>query len=127
MDYDHNYIIMTINFVSKVSKIKNSKEKNYYVYRINVPSDATKDLGLKHGDHIFIKAKKAEWYHMLNWDTMSKTWSKLPSNVKNAIIEDGLIDEPLSVESTSGEQNKLKMNPITSSGISYFQHNTSSG
>ena len=118
---------MTTNFVSKVTKIKNKKDKEYYVYRINIPSEITKDLDLKQDDHIFIKAKKAEWYHMLDWSAMSKTWNKLPSNVKKNIIEDGLLNEPISVESISEEQDELNEKHIISSSISVFQHNTGSG
>lgn len=115
---------MTTNFVSKVSRIKNSKDKEYYVYRINVPSDATKELELKHGDHIFIKAKKAEWYHMLNWDTMSKTWSKLPSDIKKILIEDGLVKDHIQ-EPPSSENYSLEV-PQISSGYS-ISHNVGSG
>lgn len=118
---------MTINFVSKVGKIKNSKDKEYYIHRINIPSDVTKDLDLKHDDHIFIKAKKAEWYHMLEWDTMSLTWNKLPQNIKKIIIEDGLVNESIPVKLTSEEENELKLKTVISSGISHNQNNMGSG
>jgi hypothetical protein len=124
--YDHNNIIMTINFVSRVSKIKNSKAKEYYVHRINIPSYVTKDLDLKIDDHIFIQAKKAEWYHMLEWDTMAKTWNKLPPNIKKQIIEDGLVSEVISAESLSDE-NESNVKPITISSASHLQYNIGSG
>jgi len=114
---------MTINFVSKVSRIKNKKDKDYYVNRINIPSDVTKELDLKHNDHIFIKAKKAEWYHMLDWSTMAKTWNKLPLDIKKNIIEDGLM-QSVSQDSIL-EEEKTKV--VISSGIPQTQFNIGSG
>ena len=117
---------MTTNFVSKIGKIKNNKEKEYYVYRINIPSNITKDLDLKQDDHIFIKAKKAEWYHMLDWSTMSKTWSKLPANIQKIIIEDGLVQVP-SQKTKSKEEEATGLKTSISSGMSYNQSNIGSG
>jgi len=95
---------MTTNFVSKVSRIKNNKEKNYYVYRINIPQNAIKQLNLKQNDHIFVQTKKAEWYHMLDWNTMSLTWDKLPPDIQRSIIQDGLIDKTDIQKSDRGEE-----------------------
>lgn len=117
---------MTINFVSKVSRIKNKKDKEYYVYRINIPSDVTKGLDLKHVDHIFIKAKKAEWYHMLDWSTMTKTWDRLPPNIKKNIIEDGLM-QSISPNSILEEKEEAETKVVISSGIPQTQFNIGSG
>ena len=117
---------MTTNFVSKVGKIKNSKDKEYYIHRINIPSYVTKDIDLKQDDHIFIQAKKAEWYHMLEWDTMSKTWNKLPQNIKKEIIADGLV-ESYTVEHFLKEKDESKDKSIISSTTSHLEYNIGSG
>ena len=36
------------------------------------------------------RAKKAQWYHMLDWGKMENTWKMLPNDVRNRIIFDGL-------------------------------------
>lgn len=86
--------MVTKSFTVKVSKIKNNKDKNYYVHRINIPSDVIEDLklNLDQDEYLFLQAKKAEWYHLLDWSTMNTTWDKLPNKVKNEIISDGLMD-----------------------------------
>lgn len=88
----------TKSFVAKVSRIKNKKDKEYYIHRINLPSEVTKELELQNKDYVFLKAKKAEWYHMLEWSTMSPTWNKLPLDTKQKIIDDGLIQEKIDKE-----------------------------
>jgi hypothetical protein len=77
-------------FVAKVKKIRNRKGKNYFIYRVNLPASASKDLKIGEEDYLLINARKAEWYHLLDWPTMKKTWDKLPLSVKNDIVTSGL-------------------------------------
>lgn len=116
--------MVTENFVVKVSKIKNNKNRNYYVHRVNIPSEVVENLKLDsdQDEYLFLKAKKAEWYHMLDWSTMNQTWNKLPTKIKNEIISDGLIK--------NSQTNKIKKkigqeieNPWTGTGDQHIQEN----
>lgn len=92
-----------IPFVAKVSRIKNRKDKEYYVHRVNLPSEVAGQLKLEGGeDYLLIHAQKAEWYHMLNWGDMPSTWARLPDKVKADIAKSLLPHPPLSVEVDSG-------------------------
>jgi len=115
----------TKNFVAKVSRIKNKKDKEYYIHRINIPTEATKRLGLKHGDYLFLKAKKAEWYHTLDWTTMQTTWDKLPPYIQKNIVEDGLMPKPASVQHEIEKSNEFK--PPIISTKEFQEFNISSG
>lgn len=87
--------MVTKGFVAKVSRIKNSKNKNYFIHRVNIPSEVIEslDLNLEKNEYLFFRdVKKAEWYHMLDWSKMNQTWDKLPKNVRDEIIADGLIN-----------------------------------
>jgi hypothetical protein len=76
-----------VPFVAKISKIKTraKKNKDYYVFRINIPKAAATKLSLAKDDFIFFRAMKAQWYHMLKWKEMRSTWEMLPKSVKSAI------------------------------------------
>lgn len=84
--------MVTKVFVAKVNRILNDKTKNYYIHRINIPSEVVEELNLDKEDFLLLKAKKAEWYDMLNWPEMKNTWDKLPQEIKNKIQEDGIFD-----------------------------------
>ena len=61
-----------VHFVAKISKIKTRAraDKDYFVFRVNIPKQAAKELSLTKDDFIFFKAMKAKWYHMLDWNEM---------------------------------------------------------
>lgn len=84
--------MVTNVFVAKVNRIVNDKTNNYYIHRINIPSDVVRELNLGKEDYLLFKAKKAEWYDMLDWSEMETTWNKLPLEIKNKIKEDGIFD-----------------------------------
>ena len=52
---------------------------------MNIPSSVIKELGLKDEDYILIKAKKAEWYDLIDWSKSSKTFDNLPVDLKMKI------------------------------------------
>jgi len=81
-----------VSFISKVSKVKTRTKanKSYYVYRMNIPKDESDKLHLSQDDYLFVQAKKAQWYHMLNWKEMQTTWKMIPSVLKNEIKQSGL-------------------------------------
>jgi len=84
--------MVTKVFVAKVNRIINDKTNNYYIHRINIPSNVVEELNLGKEDYLLFKAKKAEWYDMLDWSEMKTTWDKLPAEIKNKIKEDGIFD-----------------------------------
>jgi hypothetical protein len=77
-------------FVAKIQKAKTRKDKDYFVMRATVPKDVAKKIDVKPGDYLFFKVKKAEWYHMLDWEKMETTWRMLPQNVKYQAISEGV-------------------------------------
>lgn len=87
-----------IPFVAKVQKAKTRKNKNYFVLRATIPKEVSEKLGAKMGDYLFFKAKKAEWYHMLDWSEMGKTWQMLPDEIRNRLIIDGLYGQGLACQ-----------------------------
>jgi len=78
-------------FVAKVQKVKTRKGKDYFISRITIPKEAINNIELDSGDYLFFKAKKAEWFHMLEWDNMESTWNMLPIETKMEVIRDGIV------------------------------------
>jgi hypothetical protein len=83
----------SIPFVAKLQKAKTRKGKDYFILRATIPKDVVEKIQAKPGDFLFFKAKKAKWFHMLNWQEMKNTWKMLPSNVKDQVVMDGLINQ----------------------------------
>jgi len=79
-----------VNFVAKVRKVRTRKEKDYFIMRTTVPKDVAKKIDAQPGDYLFFRVKKAEWFHMLNWENMQTTWQMLPKEIKNKAIREGL-------------------------------------
>ncbi len=77
-------------FVTKILKRKTRNDKDYFVLRATIPKKIADEMKVEAGDFLFFKAKKAEWYHMLDWENMENTWQMLPDNVKYALIRDGI-------------------------------------
>jgi hypothetical protein len=88
----------SVPFVAKLQKAKTRKNKNYYVLRATIPKEVSEKIGANAGDYLFFKAKKAEWYHMLDWNEKSRTWQMLPDDIRNKLILDGLYGQGLSCE-----------------------------
>lgn len=81
-----------LSFASKVSKVKTrtKKDKDYYTFRINIPKEISDKLELSKDDYLLLKAMKAEWYHLLDWREMQKTWNKMPEELREKIRNSGL-------------------------------------
>jgi hypothetical protein len=79
-----------VSFVSKVQKVRTRKDKDYFIFRVTVPKDVAEKSGVQSGEFLFFKAKKAEWYHMLDWSQMQEAWQRLPQETKNRIVLSGL-------------------------------------
>lgn len=99
--------MVTKTFVAKVNRIINDKANNYYIHRINIPSEVVEELKLGKEDFLLFKAKKAEWYDMLDWSEMKATWDKLPQEIKNKIKEDGIYDGTDQFKSKQKHKEKL--------------------
>ena len=80
----------TETFVAKVTKTRNKKGTDYFIYRLNVPNRVAEQLKMSENDYLVLAAKKAEWYHLIDWSEATNTWVKLPTEIKDKIIEDGL-------------------------------------
>lgn len=83
----------SIPFVAKMQKAKTRKGKDYFILRATIPKEVVEKIHAEPGDYLFFKAKKAKWFHMLNWQEMKNTWKMLPNNVKEQVIMDGLISQ----------------------------------
>jgi hypothetical protein len=95
-----------VPFVAKMQKAKTRKDKDYFVLRATVPKDVVKKINAKPGDYLFFRAKKAQWYHMLDWTKMESTWRMLPIDVKRRVVLDGLYcqgapGQPMSLDETA--------------------------
>ena len=77
-------------FIAKTVKVRNSKVKDYFLYRMTIPKDVAEKMELGAQDHLIIKAKKAEWYHLLDWSQMDKGWDMLADSAKGEIMALGL-------------------------------------
>lgn len=92
-------------FVAKVFQSRTRKGKEYFVYRFNMPKEVGEELALRDGDYVFFRALPAQWYHMLEWSEMNRTYQMLPTALKERVLDAGLIRNenwhPVSI-STSG-------------------------
>jgi hypothetical protein len=79
-----------VTFVAKLQKAKTRKDKDYFVLRTTVPKSIAEKISAEPGDYLFFKAKKAKWYHMLDWKKMQTTWQMLPNNIKSQAILEGV-------------------------------------
>jgi hypothetical protein len=85
-----------VTFVAKLQKAKTRKDKDYYILRTTVPKEIAEEIDAMPGDFLFFKAKKAQWYHMLDWETMQNTWRMLPTEIKQKVVMDGLYGQGVS-------------------------------
>ncbi len=68
-------------FTAKVSATKTKiKGQSYLSYRITVPKKIVEKTNVSDGDYLLLIAKKASWYHLLEWD--SERFNMLPENVR---------------------------------------------
>lgn len=102
-------------FVAKVQKAKTRKDKDYFVLRVSVPKNVAQKLDTQPGDYLFFRAKKAEWYHMLDWREMGNAWQMLPPSIRDEIILSGLPNplRPEMIIPSSGQQ--MSDYPVTAS------------
>ena len=79
MDY---YPISDLNvFTARISATKTKiRGQSYISYRLTVPKKIVEKMGLNDGDHLLLIAKKAKWYHLLDWD--DEHFSMLPENIR---------------------------------------------
>ena len=78
-------------FIVKVKKQDYSDRKNaFYEMRAVVPLNVVKGLGLKELDYVIVTAKRAEWFHVVDWLADPIAFDKLPQDIKQKIIESGL-------------------------------------
>ena len=57
--------------VANVSVIESRKTARSTIpIRITVPTDKARELVLREGDHLLIRARKAKWFHLLDWHEM---------------------------------------------------------
>lgn len=102
-----------VSFVAKVQKAKTRKGKNYFIFRTTIPKTIAAKIDVKGGDYICFKAKKAQWYHMLDWKTMGTTWGMLPNEIRDRIIVDGFCSQNiLSGTETLGATNMTAQQPV---------------
>jgi hypothetical protein len=64
---------------------------------------------------LFFKAKKAEWYHMLDWNEVGKASNMLPDEIRNRLIIDGLYGRGLMCQpNVLGATNLMSSQQISS-------------
>lgn len=103
----------SVPFVAKIQKARTRKNKDYFVLRTTIPKDVSEKIGVKAGEFLFFRAKKAQWYHMLDWKMMKDTWAMLPENIRGRVILDGLYGQGLVNQSLPGATNMSASLPET--------------
>lgn len=95
-----------VPFVAKLQKAKTRKGKDYFVLRVIIPKDAAKKIDAKPNEYVFFRAKKAMWYHMMDWNQMAATWQMLPNEIQKEVISSGLPNPsyPIITASPAGQQ-----------------------
>lgn len=76
------YPLNNVNvFAAKVSATKTKINGQSYVsYRLTVPKKTVEKMNIKDGDYLLIIAKKASWFHLLEWD--DEHFNMLPENIR---------------------------------------------
>ena len=74
-----------VTFVAKLQKAKTRKDKDYFALRATIPKAIAEKLDVKAGDYLLFRTKKAQWYHLLEWDKMANTWSMMPDEHKTQV------------------------------------------
>lgn len=100
-----------VPFVAKLQKAKTRKDKEYFIFRTTIPKTIAEKIGVKAGGFVFFKAKKAQWYHMLDWEKMENTWAMLPQDVRNKVIIDGLCNQKIMSQAELGATNLSALPP----------------
>ena len=68
-------------FTARVSKTRTKiSGKPYESYRITLPKKIAEKMSVSDGDYLLVIAKKASWYHLLEWE--SEYFKMLPENVR---------------------------------------------
>ncbi len=68
-------------FTAKVSATKTKiKGQSYASYRLTIQKKIVEKLDLNDGDYALLFAKKASWYHLLEWD--KEHFAMLPENIR---------------------------------------------
>jgi hypothetical protein len=78
------------SFVAKAQKAKTRKGKDYFVLRVTIPKEIADEIEAGPEDYLVLRAKKAEWYHMVDWTEMENTWNMLPPEIKRGVTLSGL-------------------------------------
>jgi hypothetical protein len=76
----------SIAFVAKPIKVRTRKGKDYHVVRITVPKDVIERLNPKGDDYLFLRAKIAQWFQMVDWAKLPNVWKKLPSELQREVL-----------------------------------------
>lgn len=103
----------SVAFVAKIQKAKTRKNKNYFVSRTTIPKEIVQKIGVKAGEFIFFRAKKAQWYHMVDWKAMTNTWEMLPEDVRRRVVLDGLYGQGMYSQTLPGATNVSASLPET--------------
>jgi len=82
-------------FVAKVARARANG-----AYRLTVPAEIARELGLEDGDYMLVFAARARWYHLIDWGAARDLLGELPEGARReisaveAIREAGAIAAP---------------------------------
>jgi len=80
----------SVSFVAKPVKVRTRKGKDYHVLRVTIPKDVAKSLAVSEGDFLLLRAKVAQWFHLLDWSEMPDVWQRLPLGLQTEVIRSNL-------------------------------------
>ena len=96
------------SFTAKAQRVRTRKGKDYFVLRVTLPKDAAEQIGAQPDDILLFRAKKALWYHMMDWNEMESAWRMLPQQIKSDVIMAGLPNPDMrSLTAITGLQGSL--------------------
>jgi len=107
-----------VSFVAKAQKAATRKGKDYFILRVTVPKDVAKKMEAEPGEFIFFKARKAQWYDMLDWSKMQNTFGMLPPDIRNQVILEEGLSYPGTPALMTSPGATLEMFGVTASGAS---------
>ncbi len=91
----------SVAFVAKPVRVRTRKGKDYHVLRVTIPKEVSTRLALGPDDYLVLRAKIAQWFHMVNWSEMPEVWERLPEGLRGEVMSLGLPNpaEPRSLPS----------------------------
>ena len=97
---EHVVFMARVKAEKQRKKLRSGEEKEYIIYRITIPGEEAKKLGLNPEEEnlLLVKLARPRWYHLMNYsdqDVIEALWKKLPTWIKAELCSNKLAPEKL--------------------------------